>query len=200
MKKLIAIIAALALLFTAAFAETEDKSRTITLSSNATTGYIWTAFVIGGSSVTVDSDNGIYIEDPNPEMMDGVGGKTQFTLTPVQAGESIVLFNYARPWEPEPDQTLVLLVSVDDDFNMFVMDVTEGGVLTGTVISVDEEDHSVLMNTERQGEIIARFDAEEPLPAADEVITIYTNGAMTMSLPAIVNVIAWASVPGEMAR
>ena len=56
------------------------------------------------------------------------------------------------------------------------------------------------MTQDHPGLIIAVFDAGMELPVADEQIVIYTNGTMTMSLPAIMNVIAWGSVPSESAR
>ena len=202
MKKIIAILAAMLLTCTYAMADMihETKAVTISLDANATTGYVWSGFVIGGDSVVLNSAEGTYVVDEAPEGLCGVGGQTYYTLIPVKPGTSIVVFNYARGWEPDAIEQRVVLADVDDDLNLYVSDVTEGGRIEGTVVSVDAENHSVLLNTESHGEIIATFDADMELPVADEQIVIYTNGTMTMSLPAIMNVIAWNSVPSNLAR
>ena len=202
MKKMIAILAALLLTCTVALADTvhETKAVTVSLDANATTGYMWTGYVLGGDSVVLSAAEGTYVVDEAPEGMVGVGGQTYFTLIPVKPGVSIVTFTYARSWENDAIEQRVVLADVDDDLNLYVTDVTEGGRIEGTVVSVDAENHSVLLNTETHGEIIANFDAEMELPVADEQIVIYTNGIMTMSLPAIMNAIAWQTVPGEKAR
>ena len=202
MKKTIAILAALLLTFTFAMADTvhETKAVTVSLDANATAGYAWTGFVIGGDSVVLNSAEGTYVADEAPEGMGGAGGRTYYTLIPVKPGSSIVIFNYARGWEPDAVEQRVVLADVDDELNLYVSDVTDGGRVEGNVVSVDAEKHSVLMNTEAHGEIIAVFDADTELPVADEQIVIYTNGTMTMSLPAIMNVIAWGSVPSDSAR
>ena len=44
------------------------------------------------------------------------------------------------------------------------------------------------------GEILARFSPEMPLPALDVQIVICTDGTMTLSLPAMVNVRAWCRI------
>lgn len=202
MKKWTIILMIFALLLNVAAADEAmiSKAQTISLRANETTGYQWNGFVLGGDSVTLNDSAGIYVMDSNPEMLDGVGGQTYFTLTPVKPGCSIVIFSYARGWEPEPIDQRVLLADVDEMLNLFLTDVTESGVYDGEVISVDEEEHTVLLKTEQLGEVIARFDEAETLPVQNERIIIYTNGTMTMSLPAIVNVIAWQTAPDERGR
>ncbi len=202
MKKMIAILAALLLTFTYAMADTihETKAVTISLDANPTTGYVWSGFVIGGNSVVLNSAEGTYVVDDAPEGLCGVGGQTYYTLIPMKPGTSIVIFNYARVWEPDFMEQRVVLADVDADLNLYVADVTEHGVIEGTVVSVDADDYSALLMTETHGEIIACFDADMELPVADEQIMIYTNGTMTKSLPAIMNVIAWNSVPSDLAR
>ena len=50
------------------------------------------------------------------------------------------------------------------------------------------------------GEILARFSPEMSLPTVDEKIVIYTDGTMTLSLPAMMNVLAWCCIPPVDAR
>ena len=222
MKKLISILAALSLLVSCAAAEETDNmiiggadgptsifltevaepafgSVTLSFDANITTGYQWTAFVIGGNSVEIDEENSGYVSDPNPDLKDGVGGTHYFKLNALKHGESMIRFTYSRGWDDVADE-IYMLVVVEDDLLIYAMDVTEAGVYDGTVLEVNAEDHSVLLNTDRMGEVIARFNENEALPVQGEHIMVYTNGTATMSLPAIVNVIAWNAVPGEEAR
>ena len=222
MKKLISILAALSLLVSCAVAEETDNmiiggadgptsiflteasepafgSVTLSFDANITTGYQWTAFVIGGDSVEIDEENSGYVSDPNPDLKDGVGGTHYFKLNALKPGESMIRFIYSRGLDDVADESYMLVV-VEDDLLIYAMDVTEAGVYDGTVIEVNAEEQSVLLNTDRMGEVIARFNENEALPVQGEHIMVYTNGTATMSLPAIINVIAWNTVPGEEAR
>ena len=202
MKKWIAILMAWALCAGFAVAESAAGTGSLTLSfdSNATTGYAWTGFVLGGDSVEIDSTEGSYVPDANTGAEVGSGGTTHFTLTAVQPGSSIVAFDYQRAWERKPAQRRVLLAIVDENLNLTAVDVSEDGVLEGEVSSVDEAGHSATLICEDLGELIVRFREGDALPVQDESMRIYTNGTMTMSLPAIVNAIAWERIPPEAAR
>lgn len=180
--------------------DAEDKSVTLSLDANATTGYIWTGFVIGGSSVELKDERGCYEEDENPEMLDGVGGTTYFQLNPVEPGLSIVRFDYARGWEEGYIDRTVFLADVDEELNLTLTDVTLTSMALGTVTNVDEETHTVTYLAESGEEVIAVFDEELALPVVDEEICVYTTGVMTMSLPPMVNVLAWETIPDEYAR
>ena len=222
MKKLISILAVLTLLVSCAAAEETDNtiiggadaptsivltkteeaafgSITLPFEANITTGYGWTAFVIGGDSVEIDAENSGYVSDPNPDFRDGVGGTHSFKLNALKPGESMIRFIYSRGLDDVADESYMLVV-VEDDLLICAMDVTEAGVYDGTVIEVNAEDHSAMLNTDRMGEVIAHFDENEALPVQGEHIMVYTNGTETMSLPAIINVIAWNAVPGEETR
>ena len=222
MKKLISILAVLTLLVSCAAAEETDNtiiggadaptsifltktdeaafgSITLPFKANITTGYQWTAFVIGGDSFEIDEENSGYVSDPNPDFRDGVGGTHYFKLNALKTGESMIRFTYSRGLDDVAEEIYMLIV-VEDDLLMYAIDVTEAGVYDGIVTDVNADDHSVLLNTDRMGEVIARFDENEALPAQGEHIMVYTNGTATMSLPAIINVIAWNTVPGEEAR
>ena len=222
MKKLISILAVLTLFVSCAAAEETDNriiggadaptgifltgkdeaafgSVTLSFRANITTGYQWTAFVVGGDSVEIDEENSGYVSDPNPDCKDGVGGTHYFKLNALKTGESMIRFTYSRGLDDVAEEIYMLIV-VEDDLLIYAMDVTEAGVYDGTVTEVNAEDHSVMLNTDRMGEVIARFDEDEVLPVQGEHIMVYTNGTAAMSLPAIINVIAWNTVPGEEAR
>lgn len=210
MKKLVSLIAALILATTCAMAENPasyavepaEAAPIVTLSfeGNATTGYEWNAMILGGDSVEIDENASGYVADPAPEELCGVGGKQYFTLKALKPGETIIRFVYARAWEPDFDQQVIVLATVTEDLMIHTTDVTASGVYDGVVSAIDMDEHAVTLQSDRLGEVIARFDSGESMPVEGEHIVIYTNGTMTMSLPPIVNVIAWAVVPGENAR
>lgn len=222
MKKLILILTALTLLIFCAAAEETDAmliggadeptmiflaettapstgSLTLSFDANITTGYAWTAFVVGGDSVMIDEENSGYVSDPNPNLLDGVGGTHYFRLNALKEGESVVRFTYSRGPENAADM-MYMLITVENDLRIRAVDITGTGVYDGTVTGISVEDHTVTLDTERLGEVTARFDDNETLPAPDEHITVYTNGTATLSLPAVVNVIGWSAAPSGTAR
>ena len=221
MEKLIVTLLALVLAFSGVYAEEngtadvpvseierpgyecvmgEDGSVTITLPANSTTGYEWTAFVLGGDSAEIDDTKTGYVSDPNPEMMDGVGGTYYLVLKPVQPGESIIRLTYSRGWMNEIAEEIILLADVNDEMQMEVRDVTKEGVMEGTVLEVNADDRTVVLMIEGIGDAIVTIPADMEMPMAEEVIRIYTNGIMTMSLPPLMNALAWETVPSDLAR
>lgn len=205
MKKTFAVIAALvlclsAVLIPAAAEEDEAKTALITLEANPTTGYAWHGFVLGGESVELDSEEGSYSQYETDTPMVGVGGCTDYTVTAVKPGQSILKFTYLHVSEHEAAEEILILADVDEEGNLYLQDVTEYGMHTVTVAAVDEEEKTAVLMSETLGELLATFPEDMQLPAAEEEIVIYTNGTMTMSLPPIVNVIAWSAVMQPEAR
>lgn len=197
MKKWIALLSALLLTLSCAAAESPDAGHTATLSldANPSTGYAWTGLVLGGDAVQLDSAEGAYIPDDQTAAMTGAGGQTQYAVTAVKPGRSILTFDYRRSWEDTALEQRVYLAVVDQELNLTMTDMTETGVFQGTVLSLDEANHTALLEQDTLGEILAQFSPEMSLPALDEQIAIYTNGTMTLSLPARMNVLAWRSIP-----
>ena len=218
MQKLALIMAALMMLVTRAVTEDADHtiiggadgptaiylkktsepafgSITLSFDANITTGYEWKASVVGGDSVEIDMDGSGYRADPSADPLAcGTGGTCVFKLNALKPGESIFRFTYSREWENEPIQELYMLAVVEDDLLIYTIDITETGVYDGTVTHVDAADHSVTLITDRLGEVTARFNEKDELPAQGEPIMVYTNGTMIMPLPAIMDVIAWSSL------
>ncbi len=60
----------------------------------------------------------------------------------------MIRFIYSRGLDDVADESYMLVV-VEDDLLLYAMDVTEAGVYDGTVIEVNAEDHSAMLNTER---------------------------------------------------
>lgn len=146
----------------------------------------WRAFVLGGDSVEVDTRTSGYVYGP-----DGKVGKHRIVLEAVHSGESIV--RLTRP--DGDDEAIVLYVDVGEDLSIFTRDVTDSGVLRGTVTEVMELSRGVMLETQDNGAILAVFPKEMALPVQDEQAILYTNGTMTLSEPGIVSVIAWEAVP-----
>lgn len=96
---------------------------TISLDSNPTTGYDWTA-VLDGDCVELTRDE--YQQDPSEPGMAGVGGCQYYDFTAVKAGTATITFTYARSWETtDADRTITFTVTVDDDLHFSAVDWTE---------------------------------------------------------------------------
>lgn len=177
-----------------------QNENVLSFDSNATTGFLWSGFVLSGDCVELDSTEGTYVLEENKDGAAGVGGRTEYTLTPLKPGRAILKFVYARSWEPESAEKVIVLVDVDEDLNITATDITATGMMEGVVTAVDKMKKTITIDTETSGEITAVFSDELELPVKDEKVIVYTDGVMTMSLPPLVNVYAWETVPSEMAK
>ena len=202
MKTLIAALTALMMFgsMAAAAPTGEAQTGTISLAANATTGYAWTGFVIGGDAVEIDSNEGTYVPDDNPDGLTGVGGTTTYVVTAVQPGRRNLRFDYLHAGDRTSDRQKIYLAIVDEEMNLSLSDVTEHSPIEGVVTEIDAENRSATLNTADRGDVIVRFGENDGLPTQDEHIRAYTDGVMTMSLPPIVNAIAWEHVPSDLAR
>lgn len=187
MKNWISILSAFLLMLSCAMAEPSDAGHTAILSfdANPSTGYSWVGFVPGGDAVRLDSAEGAFIPDDRTDTLCGAGGQTQYAVTAVKPGRSIITFDYRRSWESTALEQRVYLAVVDQDLNLSMTDITETDILHGTVLSQNEEDHTVLISHDTLGEILVRLSPDMILPAPGEQIMIYTDGTMavTLSLP-----------------
>ena len=196
MKKWMALLSAVMLTLSCAMAESSDAGQpaTLSLDANPSTGYSWSGVVLGGDAVRLDSAEGTYLPDEQTGAATGTGGRTRYVVTAVQPGSSILTFDYRRSWEDTSLEQKVYLAVVDQELNLSLKDVTETGALRGTVLSVDEENHTALIEHDALGEILAQFGPDASLPASGEQIVICTDGTMTLSLPARMNVLAWCRI------
>ena len=92
MKKWIALLSAFLLTLSCATAESPDAGQTalLSLDANPSTGYAWTGLVLSGDAVQLDSAEGTYIPDEQTDTMTGAGGQTQYAVTAVKPGRSII--------------------------------------------------------------------------------------------------------------
>ena len=100
----------------------EPQTATITIDSNQTTGYAWTATQTikdnaGESHCFEISDE--YVEPEDTGGMVGVPGQQVFTLKAVEAGDVDVSLTYSRSWEPSKDDDQVVYhFSVDKNLQI----------------------------------------------------------------------------------
>lgn len=77
----------------------EEGFLIVRVEGNPTTGYEWSWFSEGNSLFQQDGYE--YVPGDTSGMLDGAGGLCCFRLAPVAAGETVLYFNYERPWEDE---------------------------------------------------------------------------------------------------
>jgi predicted secreted protein len=75
----------------------EQKTATIELEANATTGYTW-VYTMSPKGV-IQEVSSEYVPDKNNEGITGAGGKQIFTFEAIAEGEAELVFSYLREWE-----------------------------------------------------------------------------------------------------
>ena len=75
----------------------EQKTATIELEANATTGYTWVYTMSPENVIRLVSSE--YIPDKNNEKTTGSGGKQIFIFEAIAEGETELVFSYLREWE-----------------------------------------------------------------------------------------------------
>lgn len=178
----------------------DAKSVTISFDANITTGFEWTYVILGGDSAAIDESASGYVSDPAPEGMCGVGGTHYFKVDVVKPGETLVRFVYSRGWEDFAACEKIVLFTVDSALDIVLRDVTDAGVLRGTVTEVNERERTAMLLTDGAVQLQVLFGDELALPVKDERVTVYTNGTAYTSVPIGVKAIAWESVPEDRAR
>lgn len=84
----------------------------ITLESNITTGYDWeNADKVDKDILKLDKND--YVSDPNPEEMDGIGGRTIIVYRALKQGKAKVDLTYMQAWEPDADDIEKFSVTVE---------------------------------------------------------------------------------------
>ena len=88
-----------------------DKTLTLALESNETTGYEWTSSV-EGTGIELSSD--AYEQDSSEDGAVGVGGTHTFTYKGTAAGDSTITLTYQRSWETsDSDRTVTIKVTTN---------------------------------------------------------------------------------------
>lgn len=174
----------------------EDGKYFIELEGNPSTGYIWTAFCIVGDVVNVK--DAVILGGEETDMV-GVPVTYRFEVEAVNAGETIVVFRYFRPWEMVMEKEIPVLVNVDEEGKMFFM-YLEGMPMEMTVAEVMADEHMALLENENLGQVLATFPEDMPLPMAGENIKVWSNGVMALSFPGRINVLGWEVVAPPQAR
>jgi len=99
----------------------EQKTATIELEANATTGYTWVYTISPEGVIRLVSNE--YVPDKNNEGITGAGGKQVFTFEAIAEGEAELVFSYLREWETgkPPLKTETYKAIVDNKNNLTLM-------------------------------------------------------------------------------
>ena len=99
----------------------QPQTFTLVLPANPTTGYEWS---LTQTPPLLDAQSE-YVPDPAAAGLAGGGGAETFLLTANKAGETALVFTYARPWESsDSDITLTYNVKVDRRLRVTLQSVT----------------------------------------------------------------------------
>lgn len=166
MKKIIAILIAALLVCFAAFAETEEMLIPMT------------------GTVLEIAEDGSYL------------------INTAEHGDVQVLLNEETYFETSRDISVGDYIYIDYNGMMtrslppqVTASIVRMHVLEGTVNEIFADENAVLMSTETHGEVYVTLPEEWLSAEIDtEILTVYTDGAMTMSLPPRVN--AGYAIPG----
>ncbi|MFA5308914.1 MAG: protease inhibitor I42 family protein [Dehalococcoidales bacterium] len=83
---------------------------TVTLGSNASTGYQWGEAAIGDTSKVAEATR--QFVEPTQEGIAGAPGKDVWTFDAKAAGSTTITFSYSRPWEGGEQDTYTLTINV----------------------------------------------------------------------------------------
>lgn len=187
MKKVLALILTLMLLLPAALAE--ETPYTVTAPAAAAVTFNFEGGMQDGFLGTLDIKNGSVV---TLDHMAWQNNAYTFTLKAAAPGEAIVVFQYGKPMDHYVEKQQAFLVMVLENGTVEVQDLSEQLPMTGTVKEVTEE--GVLLETLEQGDVLCRLPEGMPAPAENDLIQVWFNGVMTMSLPGQINVLAWEHV------
>ena len=98
----------------------EQKTATIELEGNPTTGYTWIYTMSPEGIVREISNN--YIPDKTNKEIVGSGGKFVFTFEAISSGVTELAFSYLRVWEEgtPPIKAVIYKAVVDDKNNLTI--------------------------------------------------------------------------------
>lgn len=169
----------------------ESDSVTIELKGNPSTGYTWEAVLSDENIVEVSKD----VKYLGAKGMVGAPSMFYFTVRSVSVGNTVLTFEYKRPWEEKaPLETKVYNITVDER-GKITMSETENVKLTYKSVSMDEglkmmADSSdyILLDVRRPdefaaghipgavlftNELMTKADAEKLLPNKNQRIFVY---------------------------
>ena len=104
-----------AILFWGCSTMQDQKTQTIKLEGNPTTGYEW-IYTMSPEGVVREVSHD-YIPDANSGNLVGSGGTFVFTFEAIAEGEAVLVFSYLRKWESVPALETVIYKAIVDDKN-----------------------------------------------------------------------------------
>lgn len=88
------------------------QSITVTLTSNASTGYSWSAYWTGNDGI-VSVDGPSYSPPPSASAMPGAPGTATTVIRGLKPGTQVVSFTYSRPSDPASAEVKNLTVTIN---------------------------------------------------------------------------------------
>jgi len=168
---------------------------TVSLSSNATTGYQWILAELDTS--IVENTDQQYLPDPNPEDWDGVGGTEVWEFAGLSPGSTTLLLEYREPGETEEqaDGAFEIAVVVEDgtgntndngngEFQLNVAGCPEGALFeleVDFVLSISPEDTAATIETVADNAEVQDGDTLTPTIIADLGSTVTVTFTATTS-------------------
>ena len=148
--------------------------------------------------ITVDGEGNLFVQDVrdvNPLLCEvlSVDEEERTALVGTQShGEVLARFPENVDLPRVGDRVTlwyngVMTLSLPGQINVLGCDLVMTSV-TGSVVSVDGEAHSALVNTQNSGEVLALFPDHVELPEAGDQVVLWYNGIMTRSLPPQISV------------
>jgi len=99
-----------------------QKTATVELEGNPTTGYSWDYTIIPDGVVGEVSNE--FVQDNASAGTVGVGGTFVFVFEGVAEGEAEIMFYYTRPWEDVPaEDVAVYKAVVDSNLNIKLQEI-----------------------------------------------------------------------------
>ena len=190
MKKILALVLALSLMIPFAVAEDAALTEDLFVPAQEVKVHLGMDGVMQDGFIcipTVKNEGVVALDSMHYE-----NGRFSFVFSPIAAGEAIVTLEYMKPADRFVEHKAVYMIVVTEEGLVEVRDMTEQLPLVGTVKEITEE--GILLETVDMGEIICRMPEGMVAPMQDELVQVWFNGVMTMSLPAQINVLAWELV------
>ncbi len=99
-----------------------QNTSVVQLKGNPTTGYTWTAESFPPDIVEITQE---FVQGGKPGMT-GAPGVFYFTVTAVNPGNGMIVFEYRRPWEKkEPEEKHCYTVTVTSEGGLILVEQTD---------------------------------------------------------------------------
>ncbi|MCR5698453.1 MAG: protease inhibitor I42 family protein [Treponemataceae bacterium] len=131
-------------------AKFKSQSSLVELEGNPTTGYTWSYEIYDESIIKIDEK----VESLGDKGVMGAPSRFEYTIKSLKAGNTVVRFEYKRPWEEDPIEVRFIDVHVDEKGGMVVNAFKSVSMDEGLNLIAQDED-AVLVDVRRPDEFAA---------------------------------------------